>query len=94
MTRSLSRVFVRVIAEARATVASLASEAGYRPVTIYAYTSNQRLVSRQAALAMAGALERRAVRLNVLAAQIREAADDHPDDASASMGRGHACDSR
>ncbi len=77
MTKLLTQRFRAALREATASVRALAEEAEYSGRTFDVYL-NRHPPSREAALALAEVLEHRAMRLQVHASRLREAASDDP----------------
>lgn len=75
--RILTRCYRAAVYAATASIVDLAGEAGYARPTVEMYLY-QRPPSADAGRALAAALERRAVRLSKLAAQLRAAAGEAP----------------
>ena len=72
MSKAITRAFRTAIRFASVSIAQIAQEAGYRPVTFDLY-ANRRGPSHSAALALADALDRRAQKLREHAERLRAA---------------------
>ncbi len=77
MSKLITKRFRAAVRETVVSVGALAEESGYSAVTWDTYV-NRRSPSREATLALADALERRARRLAVHAERLREAVEDDP----------------
>ena len=77
MSAIITRRFRGAVRYARVTIRELAKESGYAHVTFDKYL-NERHSTKDAALALADSLDRRAQKLQEHAERLREAASDEP----------------